>query len=64
MMDLDQTLLRNLIADMDLPHQRKSPVNIQDLHWLGRNMALKNSGHPQLDAARNELERLGARLVL
>lgn len=37
---------------------------MQDLHWLGRNMALKNSDHPQLAAARKYLERRGGRLIL
>lgn len=40
-----------MIADMDLPEQKKTAHCRSDLMWLTRNMGIRNSGHPNFDAA-------------
>lgn len=60
----DTGRLQSLLETMNVPAARKSVANQADIHWLGRNLAIQNSEHPAIEAAREELERLGARLVL
>ncbi len=56
--------LHEAIATMDLPEQKKTAVDIHDLRWLGRNMALNNPDHPQLAEARGLLGALGISFVM
>lgn len=56
--------LKLLLEPMDLPFMRKSPSTDVEIHWLGRNISMRNSGHPNIDAARFLLNQLGAKLVI
>ncbi|MBS7671374.1 hypothetical protein [Croceicoccus gelatinilyticus] len=60
----DTGRLQSLLETMNVPVARKAVATQADIHWLGRNLAIQNSAHPEIEAAREELERLGARLVL
>lgn len=56
--------LRNLIASMTLPGERKIAQTDRDIQWLGRNVAIQNSSHPNIEDVRTLLRDLGARVVL
>jgi len=56
--------LREILSTMTLPVQKAGAGTDADIQWLGRNVALRNAGHPDLDEARDLLEKAGARLVM
>ena len=60
----DRTDLARLLSGMDVPPARIELKEAADVQWLGRNVALNNTGHADLDAVRELLTRLGARLVM
>ena len=58
------TSLKEAIKDMDIPEMRKNVGNMADVRWIGRNMGIRNSSHPNFDQARGLLRQLGAGLVI
>jgi len=56
--------LKEAIKDMNIPEMRKNVGNMSDVRWIGRNMAIRNSGHPNFEQARDLLRQLGAGLVI
>lgn len=55
--------LKTLLQVMDVPPARLA-LSSADIHWLGRNLALRNAAHPDLDRARELLRVSGANLVM
>lgn len=51
----DTTRLREILATMDLPAMRVSSL---DKGWLLRNIAVRNSEHPEVDEALRLLKKL------
>ena len=62
-MEKDRAELSSLLKTMDVPPARIQ-ANPEDIHWLGRNVALNNAGDPNLPRVRQLLVGLGARLVM
>ncbi|WP_298842119.1 hypothetical protein [uncultured Salinicola sp.] len=62
MADMDR--LRTLLTNMDVPNEKAKIADERDIQWLGRNLGLRNSDHPDIEEARGILESLGARLVM
>lgn len=62
MADMDR--LRTLLTTMDVPSEKAKVADDRDVQWLGRNLGLRNSDHPDMEEARNLLEEAGARLVM
>jgi hypothetical protein len=50
--------LELLIKPMNLPPYRKKVVNNNDLRWLGRNLAAKNSEHKNFAKAKEIIDEL------
>lgn len=51
--------LCKLLRSMDIPVQRKETMNKNNLEWLSKNLAKRNSNHPKFDIVMNEIsERL------
>ena len=44
-------MLRDLLADMDLPSERKKVRDRSDVMWLLRNCGIRNSEHPNFPEA-------------
>ena len=55
--------LKPLLEPMDLPLMRKSPSTDVEIQWLGRNVSVRNSSHPNIDKAKFLLQLLGAKLI-
>lgn len=55
--------LRTLLQAMDIPPARLA-LTTADIQWLGRNLAMRNAAHPDLDCGRELLRASGAGLVL
>lgn len=51
-MNPDSLTLTDLLYGMDVPESRK-----QDWRWLSRNLAFKNSDHPDFNAAMREIRK-------
>lgn len=62
MTDMDR--LRTLLTTMDVPSEKAKVADDGDIQWLGRNLGLRNSDHPDMEEARSLLEEAGARLVM
>jgi len=58
MSDVDITL-RDLLESMDIPEFRRNIENRANLEWLGRNLFIKNSNHPNFPEVIRILEQLG-----
>jgi hypothetical protein len=56
--------LHQALETMNVPAQKKSATEMQDLRWLGRNIAMQNANHPQFKVAAGALEELGVTFVL
>lgn len=55
--------LKTALETMNVPPARLA-LSATDIQWLGRNLAMRNSAHPDLDRARELLRASGAILVL
>lgn len=62
MADMDR--LRTLLTTMDVPTEKAKVADDRDVQWLGRNLGLHNSDHPDIEETRSLLEEAGARLVM
>ena len=60
----EHSKLVELLSTMNVPSERAKVRDEQDIHWLGRNLAMQNADHPRLDEARELLEGAGARMVV
>lgn len=49
--------LCNLLAKMDIPIQRKSTMNKNNLLWLQKHLGQRNSGHKNYERAIAEINR-------
>jgi hypothetical protein len=49
---IEQTL-RNILAKMDIPENRKDVTSIHNLKWLGRNLAFRNRNHDSFLTAKH-----------
>lgn len=56
--------LSRLLSSMDVPSARAQIRDDNDVHWLGRNVALNNPDHKHLERVRKLLKTLGARMVM
>ena len=56
--------LSRLLSTMDVPSARAQVRDENDVHWLGRNVALNNPDHEHLARVRKLLQTLGARMVM
>lgn len=63
MNDDDKQRLNALLSTMDVPPARCA-LEPNDIRWLGRNIAVRNHAHPQIDEARALLKATGAPMVL
>jgi len=52
-----ETQLKELLNNMDVPEKRKE-LNLQNLRWLGRNLAIQNRNHPDFPMAKQLLATL------
>jgi hypothetical protein len=46
--DKSMNELKELLKDMDIPQMRLEKM---DLHWMQRNLAIRNSAHPNFEKA-------------
>jgi len=51
-------LIQTLIKDMELPSFRKDQDTLPNMKWLFKNLAKRNSGHPNYASAMVALKRL------
>lgn len=49
--------LCELLKDMDIPIQRKSTMNKNNLEWLQKHLGRVNSNHRNYEAAIQEIDR-------
>lgn len=56
--------LTDLLTKMDVPSEKAKAKDIHDIHWLGRNVGLQNSEHPDIEEVRELLNEAGARMVM
>ena len=49
--EIEQKLMK-LLESMDLPEMRRDVTRESNLRWLGRNMMVRNSEHPDAREAR------------
>jgi hypothetical protein len=49
--------LSNMLDQMDVPAMRKE-INANNLHWLGRNFAIRNGGHKNFMPAVSYIKKL------
>jgi hypothetical protein len=54
--DPRETLVR-ILKNMDIPRRRHELSN-NNLRWLNRNIAVRNSGHPEFETARALITQL------
>lgn len=50
-MEKEMNQLFELIKNMDLPSFRKTQDTIHNIEWLGRNIGIRNSDHPNFNQA-------------
>lgn len=53
-----ETLLRQLLSTMDLPSGRIENFDKANLHWLQRNIFIRNGKNPNLDQATNMITEM------
>ena len=51
--------LEEVLADMDLPEQRKDATRFGNVRWLLRNMHFRNSEHKHYKKAKEMLKKEG-----
>ena len=44
-----QSALATLLEQMEVPAMRKDTTNKSNIHWLVRNLAVKNKNHPMFE---------------
>jgi len=43
--------LLEILDTMDVPGERKQPLDLNNLEWLQKNLGIKNSNHPSYPSA-------------
>ena len=64
---MNPSVTKNVVAFIGHDEGASARAELRDeanIHWLGRNLAIQNSTHPQIEEARELLETAGARMVL
>lgn len=54
---MDERQLKNLLKKMDIPSYRFDNFSFNNLTWLRKNLAKRNSNHPNFNQAFNEIKR-------
>ena len=52
-----ETHLKQILDTMNIPNQRKE-LNLNNLHWLNRNIFIHNNSHPRLKEAQKLIQNL------
>lgn len=53
----DKERLSEILSTMDIPEIRRE-INLGNLSWLTRNMAVRNRSHPDFEEARSLVKNL------
>lgn len=52
---MEDKKLMKLMRGMDVPSYRVEKLNLSNLTWLGKNLEVRNSGHPNFNKVSNEI---------